>query len=248
MYYDTVYSMRRITSRNSQPLTRLALPVVIVALIWVATAQAQFQNTRFDPIFENRQVSVFALNLPHGGHASIFQNTHDIFWIALAAAHVTVIDADGNKTAVAFAMGDTRFFPSFTTRSISNDAADSFRAVLVEIKLRGLASACDCDSGAQRSVCGCPRAAPLPPMWAVGIGQIVAGGTTLAPGESFRSIGERADTLLVAVSHLTLVDDAQPSSSVTIELRPGNVLWLPAGPHKLRNLGATPARYVTLEF
>lgn len=221
-------------------------------LILAITPAAPAQSPRFEPVLENRRVSVFSLDLPPGRRAAVFQNTHDIFWIALSPGRVTMSDRDGNKTPVTFRPGDTRFFPSFRTSSMTNDAAEPFHAVLVEIKPRGLASSCGCDGAAERAVCGCPRAAPLPAMWAVGIGSVVIGGTTLASRQSFEAAGERGDTLLVALSPLTLADDARDTSSnaarATINLRPGEARWLPAGLHKLRNTSATPARYVTLEF
>jgi hypothetical protein len=246
--------MTILATRDSTPhLTIVSLHAAracFLILSIVATAPAQ--SPRFEPVLENRQVSVFSLDLPPGRRASVFQNTHDIFWIALSPGRITMSDRDGNKTPVAFRPGYTRFFPSFRTSSITNDAAEPFRAVLVEIKPRGLTSSCDCDGAAQRAVCGCPRAAPLPAMWAVGIGRVVIGGTTLASRQSFDSASERGDTLLVALSPLTLADDARTTSPdaarTTINLRAGEARWLPAGLHKLRNTGSTPARYVTLEF
>jgi hypothetical protein len=229
-------------------LTIVSLTATRVFLLVLAvSAAARAQSTRFESVLENRQVSIFSLDLPPGHRATVFQNTHDIFWIALTSGRVTVSERDGHKEPVAFRAGDARFFPSFRTSFISNDAAEPFRAVLVEIKPRGLASSCDCDGEAQAAVCGCARAQPLPPMWAVGIGSVVIGGTTLAPRQSFASAGNRGDTLLVSVSQVTLIDDASPNAT-TVTLRPGEALWLPAGLHKLRNAGATEASYVTLEF
>jgi len=211
------------------------------------SATARAQSLRFEPVLENRQVSVFSLDLPPGRRATVFQNTHDILWIALSPGRVTMSNRDGIQTPVNFGIGDTRFFPSFHTSFITNDAAEPFRAVLVEIKRRGLTSSCDCDGAAQAAVCGCPRAGPLPTMWAVGIGSVVVGGSTLAPRQSFASAGNRADTLLVAVSPINLADDASQGAAA-VNLEPGGAQWLPAGPHKLRNLGAVAARYVTVEF
>jgi hypothetical protein len=209
-------------------------------------SSAQVPPTRFDPRFENQFVSVFSLDLLPGRRAAVFQNTHDIVWIALSPARVIISGRDGAATPIAFRSGDARFFPSFRTASITNDGAETFRGVLIQIKPRGLASSCDCDSQAERAVCGCARSARLPEMWAVGIGSLVLGGTTLAPGQSFQRAGNRADTLLVALSTLALADDA--SSGAAIHLRSGEVRWLDRGVHKFRNTASTPARYITLEF
>ncbi len=229
---------------NNLRVRFVKLTIIAVALLAVSAA-AQSAETRFNPVFENRQVSVYSLDLSPSRRANVFQNTHDLFWIALQPAQITMLDRDGESTLVTFASGDTRFFPSFHTATIVNHSALPFRAVLVELKQRGLASACDCDSATQRVVCGCDRSSSLPPLWAVALGSVVAGGTTLAPGQAFRRTSERADTLLVAVSQVHLSDDA---AHISIDLTPGQVIWLSAGAHNLHNLSSQPAHYVTLEF
>ncbi len=222
----------------------MKLRIIAVALFAILAA-AQSADVRFEPVFENRQVSVYSLDLPPSLRANIFQNTHDLFWVGLRHAQVTVLDRDGQPTRVSFASGDTRFFPSFRAAAIVNDSLEPFRGVLVELKQHGLATTCDCDSASQRVVCGCDRDSSLPPMWAVALGGIVAGGTTLAPGQAFRRTSERADTLLIAISSLHISDDA---ARISIDLAPGQVIWLSAGAHNLRNLASIAARYVTLEF
>jgi hypothetical protein len=246
-FFTIVHSSRRIYMDAPPPRSRFMKLTIIAALIALnaVTAATQSTDVRFDPVFENRQVSVYSLDLPPFRRANVFQNTHDIFWIALQPAQVTVVDRDGESTPVTFAAGDTRFSPSFHMTAVVNDSGGPFRGVLIELKQRGLASSCDCDSASQRVVCGCDRHSSLPPMWAVALGNVVAGGTTLAPGQAFHRTGERADTLLVAISALRLSDDA---AHISINLTPGQVVWLPAGAHNLRNVASTPARYVTLEF
>jgi len=220
--------------------------IIAVALFAVsAAAPSHSAGVRFEPIFENRQVSVYSLDLPPSHRTNVFQNTHDVFWIALQPGKVTMFDRDGQPSNVTFASGDTRYFAPFHLATAANNSADTFHAILVELKQRGTASSCDCDSVAQRVVCGCDRNSSLPPMWAVALGRIVAGGTTLAPGQAFRRTSERADTLLVAISGLHLFDDA---AHISISLTPGQVIWLSAGAHNLRNLAPVPARYVTLEL
>jgi hypothetical protein len=219
---------------------------VLLPLALMCATFGQIPASRFEPLFENRQLSVFSLDLPPGRRAAVFQNTHDIIWIALNSARVTIADRNGDTMSANLHSGDARFFPSFRTVSISNDAADTFHGVLIQIKQRGLASSCGCDGEAEKAVCGCAGAAKLPDLWAVGIGRLVLGGTELAPGQAFDRAVKRSDTLLVAVSTLALVDDA--STGERIHLRAGEVRWIQRGVHKFRNTSSAPARYVTLEF
>ncbi len=216
-----------------------------LALAVASPARAQKASTRFQPLLENRQVSVFALNLPPGGRATVFQNTHDIFWIAISPGSTVMADRNGKKTPITFAAGDARYFRSYQTSSITNAGSDDFRGVVIEIRQRGLAAPCDCDGAAASAVCGCPGAIPLPEMWAVAVGLVTIGRATLSAGQSFQRAAERGDMLLVAISPVALRDDAAGRS---IRLRQGEVGWIGRGLHNFRNSGVAPARYLTLEF
>jgi quercetin dioxygenase-like cupin family protein len=55
--------------------------------------------------------------------------------------------------------------------------------------------------------------------------------------------------LLVAVSNLELRTSPTGKTSKPVEMKAGDVKWVPAGPaHTLMNLGTKPARFITLEF
>ena len=55
--------------------------------------------------------------------------------------------------------------------------------------------------------------------------------------------------LLVAISDLELRSDIEGKEPVQGKLKAGEVKWLPGGyTHTLTNVGASPARFVTLEF
>jgi hypothetical protein len=223
--------------------------LILLFFTMLAPQVAPGQTTvRYEPLLENRQVAVFRLELPPGQRAPIYQNTHDIFWIALDAASLTLIRNDGTSMSFDVSAGDTRFFSSFATKSINNTGDAPFRGVIVQVKTRGLTSAgCDCSGAAEKAICGCPGASRLPQLWAAGIGSVMAGGTTLLPGQGFEHSADRADTLLVALTPMRLADEAI-TRQVNIVLNRGEVKWIAAGPHKFKNMAEAPARYVTFEF
>lgn len=208
------------------------------------------REAKFRPVFDNDSVNVASLELTPRFHAESYQNTHDVVWVALNDGVLSFADSENQKTAVNFRPGDARFFRSFHAKSLSNLGETTFRGVVVELKARGLVTTCGCGASAQETVCGCPEAAHLPQLWAVGLGGITLAGTVLAPGERFRSAVERDDTLLIAVTALVLRDgDATLTAAAeAMRLQPGEAAWLKSGLHRLQNVGNAPARFVTLEF
>jgi hypothetical protein len=226
---------------------RLKLVVFLLASASAALAQGA-PAARYDLIFENDKVAAFRLDLAARQRAPVYQNTHEILWIALDTSAIRITLKDRPDIRLALAPGDVRFFRSFQTKEIVNDAAGDFHGVLIQIKTRGLTwNGCDCLGRVEQAICGCRGAGPLPSLWAVGLGGVTVGGTTLAAGQAFLGASLRGDTLLLALTPLDLVDQAA-ASPLSIRLRPGEVRWLPRSSHKFQNLGEAPARYVTVEF
>jgi mannose-6-phosphate isomerase-like protein (cupin superfamily) len=205
-------------------------------------------EARYTPLLDNAQVSVYRLDLTAGQRAPVFQNTHDIFWVALESGTLVFVRKDESTVSMQLRAGDTRFFPSFASKQVRNEGDAPFRGVIVEIKARGLISQpCDCLGDAEKALCGCSPAPALPKLWAAGLGRVTAGGTTLEPGEGFYSSTERGDTVLIALTPLHLSDQAT-GADPTISLQPGEVAWIPRGRYKWKNTAASPARYITIEF
>jgi hypothetical protein len=227
---------------------RLWLVCWLVACAVFASGQAR-RDVRFENVFENPQVAVFTLELPEHGRAAVYQGTHDVIWLALNDAGVNFVRRDRSVPAV-LAAGDVRFFPAFQLTAVSNDKGATARGVLIELKTRGLVSSgCDCGTVTERTVCGCAGASHLPDLWALALGQVTLGGTTLKAGDGFQGSSFREAMLLVAISDLNLRDAAAAEGNdAGIRLAPGQAQWIPAGAHQLRNLGTATAKFLTVEF
>ncbi len=225
----------------------MRFPVALLfGLLLTSLAPAQSPEVRFTPLFDNTEVSVYRLELKPGERAAIFQNTHDVFWIALDGADLVFVRDDDTSTPMRLQAGDTRYFPSFAARQVRNAGDVPFRGVLVEIKPHGLVSAaCDCLGRVEKALCGCPDGEHLPDMWAAGLGRVTVGGTTLAPGQGFYRSTVRGDTVLVALTPLRLADE---SSDAAIALQAGEAAWVARGRHKWKNKAGTVARYITIEL
>lgn len=219
---------------------------LMLLLLAATVCVAQQKESRFESVFENNTVNVDSVELPPGFHAPIFQNTHDVIWIALTPGALAFKPDQGAAQEVSFHAGDTRLFRSFQARSVANTSGAAVRAVVVELKPRGLISpGCFCSSAVERAVCGCGGAESLPELWAVGIGSLMLSGSTMTPGQGYQRGMRRNDMLLIAVSAANLRDDVADQS---FDLKAGDVRWIAAGTHQLRNAGESPAKLVTIEF
>lgn len=200
---------------------------------------------RFHSLVENRRLHAFALNLGPHTKSPIFQNAHDVIWIAVESGQ-WIFFHDGLPQPVQMRAGEARFLERHQVQTAQNSDDEPRLAVVVELEqpVLGLAG-CPCTAEMESSVCGCGAGAHLPGLWAANLGNVTLAGTTLQSGESFARATPRGDSLLVAITPLSLEDQ---TDNTAIDLAPGQALWLPAGVHRFKNLGNSPARFVTLEL
>src|SRR6185312_113608 len=226
------------------------VPLILLALLFIAplaTAQTTAAG-KFETTFQNDLVVVHGAELRAHQSSPNVESAHDTFWIALNEGTLSFVAGNSAHTDVQFATGDTRFFPSFDVNSVSNVGQSPLGIVLIALKPRALiGNACDCSGASAKFVCGCKGATHLEHLWALGLGNVTLAGSMLAAGESFRSAPERDDMLLVAVTNLELQDEALEIDK-PITLNAGEATWIRSGRHQFKNIGAAPARFVTVEF
>lgn len=227
--------------------------LVLICNAFCAVAQVSVDG-KYESKLENDVVAVYQLNLEPHASAAVFQSARDTFWLSLNNAKVRFALASSGSTDIEFQSGDTRFFPSFETKLVTNSGNSEFRGVLIALKARGLTTnACECTGTTGKTVCGCKGASHLESLWALSLGDVTLAGTALAAGEAFRSAALRDDMLLVAVTDLDLQDEAKgaaetESYSPAIRLKAGDAAWVAGGHHQFKNVGSAQARFVTLEF
>jgi len=230
-------------------IRRLVLVFVTVSVYGFAQSPAR---GHFESKFENDVVAVYEISLAPGETASAFQSAHDTVWLSLADATVTFASGQTGKTEARFAPGDARFFSSFETRSLRNTGAEVFRGLMIALKARGLVrNGCECTGNTGKAICGCTGAGHLDSLWAFSLGDVTLAGTSLMAGEAFRSASIREDMLLLAITDLTLADEANPDAetgNAVLRLKVADAVWINGGRHKLKNIGREKARFVTLEF
>lgn len=219
--------------------------LIVVLLSTFGTAQTA--PGKYQQKFENDVVAVYEIDLPAQTSASAMESTHDNFWIALNAGSAS-FSLQQKKVDIEFQTGDTRFFPSFESKSVINTGSTELRTVVVGLKPRGLVTnGCECTGNTGKAICGCKGATHLEPLWAFSLGEVTLAGTSLSGGEAFRAATVRDDMLLVAITGFVLLDEANVQSEL-IRLKSGDAIWIKGGPHQFKNESEQPARFVTFEF
>lgn len=219
----------------------------------VAAQRAVFPAYRL--VFHNRYVQVFDLELGPDQKAPIHDNTNDVLWLSLDSGILEFESRDGTTRDFQFEAGDVRLFRRHEVSSLRNKTAGPAHTVILELPRLGRGG-CGCSTDAERVVCGCSRAGRLPRLWALVLDGATLAETTLEPGQSLKEVSDRNDTLLVAIKPVQLEHEtsssnalqADRSNPVQIALPAGGVEWLPEGRHRLTNVGANAARFITLEF
>jgi hypothetical protein len=215
------------------------------------------QEPKYRLILQNHSVRVFNLELPPGRQAPARDNIYDVFWIALDDTTLEIDQRGSGKKQFRMWSGDAHFLPARSVQAIVNLNRDPVRAVLVELRQRGLTgAACGCTGEVESAICGCSRAGRLPLFWALVLGDLTMSGVTLPPSEAVEQQRTRGDTLMVAITPLELFHETNkgqesewiPSESAAVNLKAGEVAWIARGKHHLRNQGTTTVRFLTLEF
>lgn len=225
---------------------------LFAALLFVTSSMAWAETSgKYVSVFENDIVAVQRLELAPAASVPVFHAAHDGFWVSLTESTVTFSSQQG-KIAIDLQPGDTRFFPSFDSQSLTNIGSSEFRGVLVTLKPRSLVSGCECTGATGKSVCGCKGADHLASLWAFSLGNVTLAGTSLGADEAFRAASVRDDMLLVAITDLTLIDqaggDADSGINPSLRLKSGEAVWIRGGAHQFKNVGERRARFVTFEF
>lgn len=227
---------------------------LIALVLFTCYAMAQKPAGGYHLKFENDVVAVYEVDL--SPHASVppLESAHDNLWLGLTSGNASFSVQQG-KSDFQFGAGDARFFPSFETKLVTNTGSESFRAAVIVLKARGLVSnGCECTGNTGKTVCGCKGGGHLESLWAFSLGDVTLAGTSLAPGEAFRSAAVRDDMLLVAVTDLILRDEAasapngESGQSPAMNLKSGDAIWIKSGRHQFKNLATEPVRFVTVEF
>jgi quercetin dioxygenase-like cupin family protein len=193
---------------------------------------------------ENPYVRVFKVEVPPHQATLMHWHRHDYIYVTLGTTELEN-DVEGKSPAtLKLQDGETRFSPGPFAHLIRVRTDTPFRNVTIELL---------------------QDKKPHPSKWDEDRGlQVLQGGTEdilfvqdgvrvsdiqLQPDAMIPEHRHPGPHLLVAVTNLELRTSPAGKTSKPIEMKAGDIRWVPAGPaHTLMNLGTKPARFITLEF
>lgn len=224
----------------------------IVALLLLATlafGQSEVEITS-EPhhhlALENHYVRVFKVEVPPHEATLMHRHRHDYMFVTLGDTQVENDVAGKEPATLKLKDGETRFTPGNFAHIAKNLSDTPFRNVTIELLQ---------DEAAKKA----------PAKWDEERGlHVYKGGTqdVLFAKDNAR-VSEielqiagvvpkhrhKGPHLLVAISDLDLRSEIQGKKPETVQLQPGDILWVPMGPaHTLTNVGKDPAKFVIVEF
>src|SRR4029077_755690 len=232
----------------------------VVGLVFLATASlAQQQQPveitsepRHHLVFQNEYVRVFDVTVAPKDTTLVHRHNHDYLFVTLGDSDVVSVRPGEKPVSLLLKDGEVRFTPGNFAHAAINNSALPFHNITIELlkpsaNVQTCKDACDVSSGCLGATLASPPACPstvrriTSDQWQMSL-------VTMPPSSRLEKHTHTIPHLVVAVSDLDLTSQSESASS-NIQKEPGGLAWVSGGvTHSLKNNGAKPAQFVTLEF
>ena len=189
---------------------------------------------------ENETIRAFKVEVAPQNATLVHRHRHDYFSVSLGAAHISNEVVGKPAVEVNLGDGDTRFVAGNFAHVARNLSDQPFRNVTIELLQ---ATSHWPEEAGEKSFPG-GHSKILFVKDGVRVSEV-----NLEPTAVMPSHHHDGPHLLVAVSDLDLRSDVEGSGPMPRKFKAGDIKWVPGGyTHTLKNVGNSPARFVTLEF
>jgi quercetin dioxygenase-like cupin family protein len=223
--------------------------LVLLLLTTLLAAQAEVEITtepHHHRIFANAQIRVFNVEIPPHSDTLLHRHSHDYIYVTLGDSEVVNAVPGKPPVTVKFRDGQTDLLQAPYAHVAHNQSDKPYRNVTVELlqdeSLRHSTHPWDESRGLDILHGGTKEI-----LWVKD--GIRATEFELQPGGMIPEHHHARPHLVVALTDYTLRSDQPGKPPTTSSMKTGDIKWVPAGlPHTLMNTGATPAKFVALEF
>jgi quercetin dioxygenase-like cupin family protein len=229
----------------------MKLPLLLLAVTLLsAQAAAPEVEITAEPhhhlVLENASIRVFNVDIPPHAESLMHWHRHDYIYVMLGPTEVVNAIQGKDPVTVKLVDGETRFSPGPFAHIARNISDQPFRNLTIEIlddtRLRQSTAKWDEDRGLDILQGGTRQVLFVKD-------GIRATEFELQPGGVVPTHHHSGPHLLVAVSDLEIRSDVEGQGPMPGHFKSGDAKWLPGGySHSIINVGAHPAKFVTLEF
>jgi quercetin dioxygenase-like cupin family protein len=197
-------------------------------------------------VFENAFLKAFDVKVAPKATTLVHRHNHDYVYVTLGDADITNARVGAQPAKVVLKDGDARFAAAPFAHAAINNADTEFRNITIEL----LSASTNEHNCVEACTQPCPPGAKVCPtvQQLFSADQWTVTAVTLPPGATLAQHTHYAHHLLVPVSdlHLKIKNQDQPETEFTAKT--GEVSWVNPTIHTVTNIGAKPARFVTLEL
>ena len=201
-------------------------------------------------VLENEYVRGFQVEIPVGGATLLHRHDKDYIVVTLGDSEVSNERQGATPVVLKFKDGDTMFVRGGYAHVARNLTDKPYRNVTVEI----LRPAGSFNCGAGQGVCGggaggATGTAGVAWKDVVKSEAFVVRQFVVGPQGALSRHEHKGPHLVIAITNLRLRSDIEGKPPGEINQNAGDIKWVPGGfTHSVTNVGAEPARFVTLEF
>ena len=218
--------------------------LLLFAISIAALSAAQTQNPKSKEIFQNRRVTVSALQLaPH--ESAPRQHAHDLLAVFLNSGRVQNKLLNHKLLTDKADAGEVRYSKAGSPLDITNEGDTPLRVVVIKFadpqgKMERLGTASrTCDPG---STTACWDEHNLFCTAKVCVEDVV-----IAPGTVTHKHSHATDHMMVAISDYELTDQVEGKDTVVRRRKSGEIEYIPAGiTHQITNTGKEPAHFTVI--
>jgi uncharacterized RmlC-like cupin family protein len=228
----------------------------VAGLVFLATAtlaqQQQSVEITSEPshhlVLQNEYVRVFDVTVAPKASTLVHRHNHDYLFVTLGDSDVVSARVGEKPVSLILKDGEVRYTPGNFAHAAINNSAEPFHNITIELlkpssKVATCTDLCKVLQCADKQKGDCSSVVN-----SISADQWIASLVTMPPSSHLKSNMHGNPRLLIAVSDLDLVSQAEGVSN-SIKRAPGGLLWMGAGnAYELANTGQKTAKFVTLEF
>lgn len=245
-------------------MKRITMNVLVAAVLFTCLGAVQIQqppravdlaeDPSYSLVLENEFVRVFRAEIPRLKQTALHSHSRDFVMLTLGDGLASFAQPGFAPMTREFYDGYVQFVSGGFSHVVKNeDTVSTFRAFVIELKQGRVKPGVVYDYLSATAQLYDSIPLPVDPRASYTVSHeaesVIGSDLQLVPGDSTPMHQHRGPHLAFALTDMELESTPESGAGKVMKLARGEVAWIPAGaPHRLKNVGRTPARFITLEM